>query len=366
LKYLIFAGRKHHYLKLKPLKEHLEKDGHEVDWIITNNAINIDSTFQYMRKEGEEFVHAYKTQGKLAEIINLYRNTLAGVDRDIFSHIPPFWVAYSIKEASEMIVYFRQLVNGVDGVFILHANNFFTKVLAYVANRDFRIPVYAFQEGALRHRDQETLKKQSTAADYCDALFVWSAESKNHYVKAGINPNKIVVTGALHLAGRKLDLSLKKVYRIPESRRVVSYLLPFSPEYKGDISEDLTVLNEFCRSIGAYFIVRKHPMDSIDLSGFNEDTRDEPFDMFSISDIVLGQHSTALAEAAALGCRVAEYGKDILESSGEIPVVVRDNLALIHNIMNDDPTVEMKKWGNSVVGETDKEAVFGKITKVIQ
>ncbi len=59
MKIFIYAGRIHHYLKLKPIYDVLTLMGHDVAFIKANNAINIDPSTEYLTHSADVYLHIY-------------------------------------------------------------------------------------------------------------------------------------------------------------------------------------------------------------------------------------------------------------------------------------------------------------------
>lgn len=364
--YIFYAGRVHHYLKLEPLRKYFEDNGHTATWVTSNNAINIDPNSEYLVKYGANYKHVfdYCEPNDVAKWLTLYRETLSLLDsRNIVDKVAPFWLTYSLRETSQLLTLYPKMLKDIDGVFVLHTNNFFTKPLAHVA-KQMNIPVYAFQEGLLRDRDQETLNKQSYAADYCTKLFAWSGKAKSQYLNSGIDESLLSVTGAVHLDQFTNENVLerraeyKKKFKIHPGVAVVSYMLPFLAEYAGNVWDDVHKLKEFCSKVGIALIVRPHPMNSsFRIDGMKTDYNPDVLPLILASDLVLGQHSTIMAEAPALGTMFAEYStEDVLESPGIFPKIHSDNLQEIVNILQgkmEFDIVTANQWVNDNIGPRD-------------
>lgn len=300
MKVQIFSGRVHHWLKLKNLYQGLEFSGHDVEFIITNNAINIDPPGEYMVNSGFKYSHVYDYA---RDVKNSYFHEPSGVSK----YVPPFWQVYSQRELYEF-------ANGVqnmwqekgkpDVVLILHANNFWTKMLAYLCQQN-GVAAYAFQEGLLRKRDQQTLNKQASSVDYCNGIFVWSDNEKAQYVEAGIDADKIIVSGPIHLDTRYMPK------RETENRPIVLLAIPSLSEYIGDWQKDIEIISDYCEQNGFGLVFRPHPFEKYIVShlpvGVAHDINDDALPMLSNARFVLGQHSTIVLEAILLGIPVAEY-----------------------------------------------------------
>jgi hypothetical protein len=340
---LFFSGRKHHTLKMKQVFDAM--GDHDPRWLISNNAINIDSSLQYARGGGDNFIHAYfhlerddprKIDGIAGEFM----------EKVYVPGVSPFWTMYSVREAAEFYVACGNiLTDQVKAVVVLHTNNFWTKTLCYLAQKR-GIPTFSFQEGLLRDRDQETMNKQLWAAEYVDKVFVWSRGSKRRYIEAGVENNRLVVTGAPHLdayARMSVEAALEK----STMRRAVLFAPTTQSEYIGNIGEDAQMLRELAIGAGYEFVFRPHPFEA---KGYNGE-----LDTFRAPDnltlcrsgaIVVGQHSTMLYEALALGSLVIEY--------------VFNGVPILHSLADEGVAISASKQDVARVF-ADLGAAFGKV-----
>jgi hypothetical protein len=317
---LIFSGRKHHKDKLQPVFDALSKDG-DVRWLITNNAINIDPPLMYTNPSGQPFVHAYMQMrpGDDDVVDRVVEKTLRNMP--LVPGVAPWWQVYSVREAAELVVSYRNVIEQAKAIIILHSNNFFAKPLAYLA-QERNIPVFAFQEGVLRDRDQGTMNKQASAGEYVDKLFVWSNTAKKQYIAAGLKSNQIVVSGPMHL-DKYINMSREEAQaRTGNPNPTVLFVPTLQEEYVGDIAADARFLHKFSTQLGFNFLFRPHPFEleagvygnlPNELNTFNA-----PENLICCRNgntIIVGQHSTIMLEAVTLGAVVIEYqerGLDIL------------------------------------------------------
>lgn len=309
MKVQIFSGRVHHWIKLKNLYEGLESNGHDVEFLITNNAINIDPPAEYMLHSGFKYNHAY-------DYVNSVKNSYFHAPENVSKYIPPFWQVYSQRELFEFANGVQNMwkQNGKpDVVLILHANNFWTKMLAYLCQQN-GIAVYAFQEGLLRKRDQQTLNKQASSVDYCNGIFVWSENERKQYIEAGIDESQIVVSGPVHL-DRKYHPQ-----RITGKNPMVLLAIPSVNEYIGDWQKDVKAIANYCQDNGFELMFRPHPFEKHLVShlpsGVAYDVNDDALPVLVNARLVLGQHSTIVLEAVLLGIPAMEYnfsGKTLTE-----------------------------------------------------
>ena len=192
----IFVGREHHFRKLFNVGLELTNRGHNVVPVIANNAINIDPPQMNL---GGHHIHVYNYLSKQNVI---FINSISKNYKKVVAHTPLFWKYYSIRELLLVYSAFRNFFSSEDkpsAMLILHENNFWAKTISFLCKR-YEIPCFSFQEGLLRDKDQERFNKQSFSAEYSTKMFVWGKSSLDKYIKAGIPEDKMIVSGAAHLA----------------------------------------------------------------------------------------------------------------------------------------------------------------------
>lgn len=293
-KIAIFVGRRHHALKLMEVGRYLSFRGHEVYPITANNAINIDPPQENLGG----YVHVYNYLG--ADDISLINDYLS--TNEVDSAVPQFWKDYSLREQLLVITAFDNWLKSddkPDAVFVLHENNFWTKPLSFLCDQ-LNIPCFAFQEGLLRKKDQDDMRKQTYAAEYVKKLFVWGEDSKRQYLEAGVDEEKIVVSGPPHLTAVG--------QRVENERKKVVYFLPLLQHYYGNPQKDVEQLSAFCRKYDMEFVVRPHPFENELDVPFVTDKREDITSLILETDIALVQHSTTALECLALRTPVIEVG----------------------------------------------------------
>ena len=121
---LVFSGRQHHKQKLQPVFDALTADGQDIRWLITNNAINNDPPMLYMNPSGQKFVHAYTAFRVGDDIVvdRIVEKTLKNLP--LAPGVAPWWVVYSVREAAELIVSYRNVIEQAKAIIILHSNSF--------------------------------------------------------------------------------------------------------------------------------------------------------------------------------------------------------------------------------------------------
>jgi hypothetical protein len=242
------------------------------------------------------------------------------------------------------------------------------------------IKTYATQEGLLRHRDQKTLNKQSSATTYVDKLFIWSTSDKAAYINAGVSDDVICPVGAMHLDA--LATIEKDKYRegfrvsngIYRNLPIVAFCPPNSNLYQGDFVGSLHKIASYCNVNGLYLFVKLHPFDSAksavaaileqypNAKLFN----DKPEMLLLMADLVLTQHSTIAVEAAMLKTNVGIVDFDhvgILESPVTegygIEILSIDDIGLA--LSGDIAPKDLESWyeanGKFVDGKATERAV---------
>lgn len=323
---LFFAGRDHHREKLAPLFERMKAQGLSPVWLISKNAVNIDSSLETALKSDDDFVHAYTLLGegddvkidKIVKAISAKARMVPGVS--------PFWFYYSIRELAQVHVAFGNLLdrNKVDAVVALHSNNFWAKNLLYQAQKR-AIKTYTFQEGLLRDRDQETLGKQKAAADYVDTIFAWNKGSKVQYINAGVAKSTIDVSTPMHL-DKYFSISQEDALRNVGSVPWLVFAPTLAEEYVGNISVDAQNLATTAAVYGLNYFFQPHPFEK----GMYGDLETSlPIDKLLLARsgnaIFVGQHSTIMHEALVLGAMVIEYQADglpILQPLSQLGVAI--------------------------------------------
>lgn len=288
----IFVGRKHHAQKLMNIGRFLAYRGHVVFPLTANNAINIDPPQDSIG----DYVHAYHY---------LTREDVSGVDsyiqeKEVRLNVPQFWKDYSLRELMLSYLAFNNYLKSddkPDAVLILHENNFWTKPLSFLCEQ-LNIPCFAFQEGLLRQKDQDDMKKQTFACEYATKLFVWGDDSRNQYIDAGIPEDKVIVSGPSHLITSRT--------RTDNERKRVVYFMPLLQHYYGNPQQDIEAISAYCKENNLDFAVRMHPFEqSMDIP-FVVDNRDNVVDVILDCDLALVQHSTTALECLVLGTPVIE------------------------------------------------------------
>jgi hypothetical protein len=299
-KIAIFIGREHHAQKLMNIGKFLSFRGHDVVPITANNAINLDPP--QMNLGDYIHVYGYLTPPNIREVSESMRK--------MDTNTSLFWNKYSQRELMLSFLAFKNYLSSEDApdaVLVLHENNFWTKPLSFLCSEN-NIPCFAFQEGLLRKKDQEDMLKQTYACEYSTKLFVWGDDSHQQYIDAGVPTEKILVTGAPHLA---LAESRKE-----NKRKRVVYFLPLLQHYYGNPQKDITQLSEYCRKNNFEFVIRPHPFEKqLDIP-FVTNKDYDVIPLILSTDIALVQHSTTALECLALGTPVIEIGlgeKNFLE-----------------------------------------------------
>ena len=265
---------------------------HTVYPVTANNAINIDPP----QMDIGQYVHVYHYLTK-EDVIMVDDHVRV---KELETNVPTFWKEYSLREQMLSYIAFSRWLESddkPDAVLILHENNFWTKPLSFLCQQK-GIPCFAFQEGLLRLRDQETMRKQSFACEYSTKLFVWGESSKRQYIDAGVDGERIVIAGASHLFTSK--------QRSTNEKGKVVYFLPLLQHYKGNPQNDIEAISAYCRSAGLNFVVRLHPFEQdIDIP-FAFDNRENVAELIIEADVALVQHSTTALECLALGTPIVE------------------------------------------------------------
>ncbi len=310
----------------------LDKRGAETFAIVSENSIGIDLASAQLAKMRVPFKHMLdyydpNNTPRVSKMVQqaLYQMGNPDFDSDLFAFIEPWWIAYSLREAGENLLGFDKMleVEKPDEVLVLHSNNYFTRILAYLCS-ERGIPCVAFQEGLLRQRDQQTQNKQSSAADYISTLFVWSEASRQSYLAAGVSDEKIVVSGMHHLdqyiqlirQGKINKQYLKGAFGFNPNQYLVTLALPQLSRFDGDVNTTLGQLSDWSAKNLVSLAIRLHPFEAPETAQSFRNaiknnlvkvvTDGELPELILSSDVVATQHSTAAVETLALGVPLAE------------------------------------------------------------
>lgn len=339
MKFLFFCGREHHFQKLNDLAELLTYKKHSVKYLLTNNSVNIDPSTEFIHRSEIPYIHAFDflTKEKLAIIDKQIASQLPSLLKsDLLTHFAPYVLAHSFREAITNLVLFDEILDQEkpDFVVVLHANNFWTKILLYLAQQK-GVKTVSFQEGMLRHRDEKTQNKQSSGMDYVDYLFVWGRNEAESYTAN--SQTKVYPVGALHLS-KYLALLNSGQYEEAKRNFVLTNGLPqnyivFAPplinRYEGDFLESLNQLASYCYKNSLPLVLKLHPFDYASIQSLKQFSKfglrvwEDNFlnyELFLFSNAIVSQHSTTVIEAIAFNKPVIEIDLQkvgILESKAE-------------------------------------------------
>jgi len=364
-KFLIFAGRHHHAQKLFGTYLALDAaNGVESKWLISNNSINIDPATEFIFSYGRDkssVYHLYNdtSQKVVSRIKDSYEKLKSMLfTPDVINNIPPFWFLQGLREAAEVNYLSQDLFKRYkpNGLLVLHTNNFWGRILAYNAKNQ-NIPVFAFQEGMIRDLDQDTMKKQTSASDYVDVLFVWTEEDKKKYEAAGAKC-EIIVSGPSHLDYSLRAITqahvMKREYReeanINHDSKIVGLALPLASHYKGNLDKDTYDICSWAYIHGYTILLRAHPFDRNLGNQIKENLKfignciivADEWDVgkfISMCDVLLGQHSTIGLEAVMLKVPFFEFsrGKNkVLESKNYANSIDVDGINSWNDFRNSD------------------------------
>lgn len=387
---LIFAGRIHHYLRLSSVAIVLQNDGMNVRFCTADNAWNVDPSTAYLNPAGAKVLHALDYLDK-TDVVDAWTSKIISsiAGHHLEDRISPFVLAYSSREAAECLYSFNGMldVEKPDLMIVLHENNFWTKMLAYLCHIR-HIPVVSFQEGMLRLRDQKTQGKQSMAAEYSDKLLTWSKFAADEYIAAGIVPEKIEVTGICHLDfGYKLIQDPDKLsqYRQWFRKRagfvgdspLVAFCLPQLSRYEGDPLKAVQQVAGWANARGMNLGVRFHPFESYEFVAQIKSQLEtnvvkiidwiaDGVELILAADVVLSQHSSVAVESLALNVPLVELDFDhtsVLESMAQrgaafqiTDVKKLDTLVDICSGKLQLSTEVLNEWKWKMAGERDGKA----------
>lgn len=368
MKIIAFIGREHHALKMGNALHALKERGHEVISVIAENATNNDPASEFIRQYSDNWRHAYDyldretSAAEIDAIANDARHL--STNRQLLKYISPFWISFSIREAATCIVAFRNMIaaENPDAVICLHGANYWARMLFYLA-QEAGIKTFAFQEGLLRQRDQETMGKQASSAKFVDVLFTWSESDRQAYLNAGVDEGVVRPVGPSHLDyaiqvrkspdWEKGKDGLKRSFGYPQGK-IISFMPPLSSHYRGDLRQDIAVLQDYANQRREHLYVRLHPFEYRLRDYLQKAMPDIRFDkgadsvpLLLSSDAVITQHSTIGIEALFLGIPLFEIDtanmgiEQSLEATG-VPVIRTNGLSLLHEYSGYNQ--ELKDW----------------------
>ena len=352
----VFLGRIHHAIKLLPLVVKLSEAGYNIQFLVTNNSINIDPPTEYLHKYGiTEFHHAHDYILQYGNVSQVEAEAIDLVMRgDLVPSNAPYWLSSSIREAVYSLHGFGHYLdnNKPEIVIALHENNFWAKTLFYLA-RQRGIKTVSLMEGIVLEREEEDLGKYSMGTDYTDVLFSWSEYDKKFYDDS----STIVPVGPPHLDewinATKADehgiarQNICNQYGIDYKKKVVLFAPPRFDLYKGDISKAISLLSNYCAARYFGFVLKLHPfqggMEQIKNSfpGLKIFSDDDASPFLFISDIVITQTSTVALEALCLGKPVVELDIDYigieqsLANEGAAYLIQGEDLSPIEKLLDE-------------------------------
>jgi CDP-glycerol glycerophosphotransferase (TagB/SpsB family) len=262
----------------------------------------------------------------------------------------------SYREAVTCLVGFEGYLKDrkPDAVFALHENNFWVRILFYLAQKN-SITTYSLQEGIILEREEEILKKYSTGTQYTDVLFSWSKYDKNFYA----DTSKIVPVGPSHMDGIVVALKqetsrnglkneLRKQAGMSHKGSVVVFAPPRLDLYAGDFFRAVDSLAKWTMNRNIGLVVKLHPFQ-----GGIEQIKSvlaryahvlvandaDSLQFIALADVLITQTSTISVEAAILGIPVIELDMDYvgleqtIHQHGGATLLEGDNLDEILDVM---------------------------------
>jgi hypothetical protein len=329
MKIAFFLGRIHHAIKLLPVALGLQDAGHTIEFIITDNSINIDPSTEYLGKFNiDQFYHAkdFLIQHENLHLVDEIAERALSDSEWAMMNVAPFWVVSSCYDAAMDLMGFGVYldINKPDAVFALHENNFFVKTLFYSA-KERDIKTYTLMEGIILEREEEILKKYSTGTKYTDVLFSWSEYDKQYYA----DPDKIIPVGPSHFDDwiklrngdefSETKVAIRNQYGLKTSGTVVMFAPPRLDLYRGDPVKAINEVAKWCNSNQYQLIIKLHPFQQgvqqitemvKKYSNIIVSSNPDPMALLLASDLLITQTSTIALEALVLGIPVYELDLD--------------------------------------------------------
>lgn len=343
----VFTGRKHHTEKLIAIYRGLEEANHDVFWLTCNNSLNLDSPLEFLVPNGSRFLHAYDQvlADREKKQVDVYTKKILSKSKNVIQHFSPFWIINSAKEMAELFVLFEKVLkeSNINAVVVLHNANFFSRILSFVAQKS-KIPIFGFQEGMLRQRDQDSFHKNERIAEYTTKTFCWSRSDLEAIQEVDKNAN-LIVGGLYHLDDvYNLRLENKKVVK---QRKILAFLPTISSEYVGNITADAQWINDACQQMNIDFVFKPHPFEE---GSFGFQSYDGSIDDILIhADYIISQHSTVMVESAVLGIATAEINRTTHESTeslaGEAYAMIKNEQDFVQFVQEG---FSSNKWAKSM------------------
>ena len=387
---IVFSGRQHHYERLSPVVNALRAKGVNVSYCISENAIQLDTSLEYLIPANEQFIHAqgYLAESDIPKVTEMAHWMLSQVGRDTSNFVSPFWMAFTMREVAEVVVSFRNMLTSQkpECVLILHEANYWGKALAYLCH-EVEIPCISFQEGHLRHRDQTTQGKFALSCGYSTKVLMWSDGAKQAYVNSGISAEKLEVVGIPHL-DKWLTLLLETpkdgfaVMRqairtrlgLRNTLPLVTFALPQLGRYDGSPMKAIGLLSDWSADHPVQLAIRFHPFEAeetvrrvrdalVDHPRARVIEDGETVSLVLASDAVISQHTTIAVEALAMGVPLIEIDVDnvgVLEClAGQgvaVPIISKADFSKITDVVSGKLSVEcatLHQWLESNIGPRD-------------
>lgn len=298
---LFFSGLGHHAKKLKPIFNLFD----DSKWLFGDNSVNIDPPSKFVPND-DDFIDIRGIPYDEKRVGDVEQAIITNMIHGGFD-FPPFWLSQGANELAIFAERFRWLLknagNEIKAICILHEVNFWTKVLAYEANLA-NIPVVSFQEGILRLADQNIFSKTFLSAQYSTLVFCWSENEKQKFIASSIDERKLFVSGVPHI-------SKSFIRKEKDSIKNILIALPSVEVYEGNLAHDLAHIDTWAGTNKGKFnvYVTMHPFyqkqASITLSHCVIPSDTTALLESGVIDLCLSQNSSVIAEAEAMGIKVA-------------------------------------------------------------
>ena len=237
---LFFTGLTHHFDRLVPLVNKLKKAGANVICATTQN-VNFGCDFKgdfevplVRGKVNYVFLPEQFEAGVANLLVLNYRRAERAIDEAVkaapawSSELPVAAVRLRTMIGLEHDRLCERLLDSVDPelLIVLHEFNAWTKPLcAQASNRG--IPVLSFLEGI----PYQTLPAGTFKARFSDKVCLWGQSHVRRLVDDGTDPDKLAVTGAMHLdvvRQKLLDQAneSRKKYGLPADKKILLMIMP--------------------------------------------------------------------------------------------------------------------------------------------
>ena len=324
---LFFLGQVHHYRKLAPLLDVFEQLGANLICSTTQN-LNFGCDFKGdfevpLRQEGKDVLFLPE-QFEMEIATDLIKNYRAQ-EKKISSAVreAPDWserlAVASIRLRTMLSIEHDLLVSRLldsvepELVVVLHEYNWWTRPLcAQAISR--RIPVLSSLRGLPYHHIAGKYDSR-----FSSRVWLWGKSQYNKLIADGSEPDKLVITGPIHLdvlrqeyRGKESDL--RREMGLPDNKRILLLIMPKIQSIPVG-KEMLNSLSKFVESRDDYLLVIKwHPYQRPDeIDDLKPESKDNMY--FQYEDVykLMASCDIGLCSGSSAGAELLAFDKPLVE-----------------------------------------------------